>query len=140
MIGKTFYPWLIATAAVLLTGIYGLSLVMTMPIVLYIAVVFFGLLTVVLYRNILQANEKSPRRFVTAFMGSVTIKLLVTLAFLAIYLYFDRVNKVQVALGFFVIYIGEEFDNSFKWGIGSEIGFSAKLFIVVFYRLRDQYQ
>jgi hypothetical protein len=106
MIGKTFYPWLIATAAVLLTGIYGLSLVMTMPIVLYIAVVFFGLLTVVLYRNILQANEKSPRRFVTAFMGSVTIKLLVTLAFLAIYLYFDRVNKVQVALGFFVIYIG----------------------------------
>jgi ABC-type transport system involved in cytochrome c biogenesis permease subunit len=39
-------------------------------------------------------------------MGSVTIKLLVTLAFLAIYLYFDRVNKVQVALGFFVIYIG----------------------------------
>jgi hypothetical protein len=77
-----------------------------MPIVLYIAVVFFGLLTVVLYRNILQANEKSPRRFVTAFMGSVTIKLLVTLAFLAIYLYFDRVNKVQVALGFFVIYIG----------------------------------
>jgi hypothetical protein len=106
MIGKTFYPWLIATAAVLLTGIYGLSLVMIMPIVLYIAVVFFGLLTVVLYRNILQANEKSPRRFVTAFMGSVTIKLLVTLAFLAIYLYFDRVNKVQVALGFFVIYIG----------------------------------
>jgi hypothetical protein len=106
MIGKTFYPWLIATAAVLLTGIYGLSLVMTMPIVLYIAVVFFGLLTIVLYRNILQANEKSPRRFVTAFMGSVTIKLLVTLAFLAIYLYFDRVNKVQVALGFFVIYIG----------------------------------
>jgi uncharacterized membrane protein YobD (UPF0266 family) len=67
--------------------------------------VFFGLLTVVLYRNILQANEKSPRRFVTAFMGSVTIKLLVTLAFLGIYLYFDRVNKIPVALGFFVIYI-----------------------------------
>jgi hypothetical protein len=106
MIGKTFYPWLIATAAVLLTSIYGLSLVMTMPIVLYVAVVFFGLLTVVLYRNILQANEKSPRRFVTAFMGSVTIKLLVTLAFLGIYLYFDRVNKISVALGFFVIYIG----------------------------------
>jgi uncharacterized membrane protein YobD (UPF0266 family) len=90
---------------VLLTGIYGLSLVMTMPIVLYVAVVFFGLLTVVLYRNILQANEKSPRRFVTAFMASVTIKLLVTLAFLGIYLYFDRVNKIPVALGFFVIYI-----------------------------------
>jgi hypothetical protein len=105
MIGKTFYPWLIAASAVLLTGIYGLSLVMTMPIVLYVAVVFFGLLTVVLYRNILQANEKSPRRFVTAFMAAVTIKLLMSLAFLGIYLYFDRVNKVPVALGFFVIYV-----------------------------------
>jgi len=27
------------------------------------------------------------------------------LAFLAIYLYFDRVNKIPVALGFFVIYV-----------------------------------
>jgi hypothetical protein len=105
MISKAFVWWLIIATIVLLGGFYGVSLVTHIPVVLYIATVAFAVMTFLLYKNILQANEKSPRRFVTAFMASITVKLLVTASFLGIYIYFNKDQKVPVALGMMVVYV-----------------------------------
>ncbi|MFZ4784896.1 MAG: hypothetical protein ACOYLH_05415 [Flavobacteriales bacterium] len=105
MISKSFYLWFIAATLVLLSAAYGLSLVKTVPVLLYIAIVLIGGLSLLLYRYILKENQKSPRRFVTAFMASVTIKLLFTAGLVGVAVYFDKENKVVLALGMFVIYI-----------------------------------
>ncbi len=62
---------------------------------------------VVMYINwsVTKANEKSPARFITAFMGGVTIKLLVTAASVGIFAYLNKGQKVEVALVIGVIYI-----------------------------------
>lgn len=65
----------------------------------------FGVFTYMLHQSILKANAKSPARFVTAFMASVTVKMLVAAAFIGIYMYFNKESGVQVALCTFVIYI-----------------------------------
>ncbi len=105
MISKMFYVWLLAAAALLLVATFLLQQTLQLPVALYYAVVGFGILTLMLYRNILKANEKSPRRFVTAFMGSVSIKLLLTALVVGILIYFDKVHKAQLAIGMMVIYV-----------------------------------
>jgi len=105
MISKSFYWWFAAATLVLLSAAYGLSLVKTVPVLLYIAIALIGGLSWLLYRYILKENEKSPRRFVTAFMASVTIKLLFTAGLVGVAVYFDKENKIVLALGMFVIYI-----------------------------------
>lgn len=104
MISKSFILYLVVVTLVLLAGFYGASLIMSIPTVLYFVVVGFAVLTFFLYRNILNANEKSPRRFVTAFMASITIKLLVTATFLGVYIYFNKETKAPVAIGTAIIY------------------------------------
>lgn len=105
MISKTFYVWIAVATVALLGGIYLLQNVFDLPWVLYLNTLGFGVLTLLLYRNILKANEKSPRRFVTAFMGSVTVKLLLTAVIVGILLYFDKTHKSQIAVGMMVIYL-----------------------------------
>lgn len=105
MISKSFYMWFIAATVVLLSAAYGLSLVKTVPVLLYAAIGLIGGLSWLLYRYILKENQKSPRRFVTAFMASVTIKLLFTVGLVGVAVYFDKENKIVLAIGMFVIYI-----------------------------------
>lgn len=105
MISKSFYMWFIAATVVLLTGAYGLSLVKTVPVMLYVAIALIGGLSWLLYRYILKENQKSPRRFVTAFMASVTIKLLFTAGLVGVAVYFDKENKIVLAIGMFVVYV-----------------------------------
>jgi hypothetical protein len=51
------------------------------------------------------AAQKSPQRFVTSFMASVTIKLMITAAFLAIAISLRKEEKVAIALWTFATYI-----------------------------------
>jgi hypothetical protein len=76
-----------------------------MPKVMYYVPFAFGLLTIALYSNVRAASAKSASRFVTAFMSAVTMKLLLTAAFLGVYIYNFKSEKVPVALGTFVIYV-----------------------------------
>lgn len=76
-----------------------------MPPVNYIFVLIFGLLTVRIHKWLLDANEKSPKLFVTYFMGSISVKLFLTLIALFIYIYLNREERVEVALSFFVTYV-----------------------------------
>lgn len=105
MISRMFYLWLVIAGLALLAACYFLQTPLDLPVALYVSVVGFGLLSFFLYRNILKANEKSPRRFVTAFMGAVTIKLLLTAAVVGILIYFDKAHKTQLAVGMMVIYL-----------------------------------
>lgn len=105
MISKSFYMWFIAATLVLLSAAYGLSLVKTVPAMLYVAILLIGGLSWLLYRYILKENQKSPRRFVTAFMASVTIKLLFTAGLVGVAVYFDKENKIVLAIGMFVVYV-----------------------------------
>jgi hypothetical protein len=75
------------------------------PAVIYLVIPAFAILAVLLFRSVANAARKSPQRFVTAFMASVTLKLLLTASFLGIYLFFNKDQKVIVALSTFVIYI-----------------------------------
>lgn len=97
--------WFIAATVVLLSAAYGLSLVKTVPAMLYVAILLIGGLSWLLYRYILKENQKSPRRFVTAFMASVTIKLLFTAGLVGVAVYFDKENKIVLAIGMFVVYV-----------------------------------
>lgn len=105
MISKMFYVWLFIAGAVLLVTMFLLQQSLDLPLALYFSIVGFGVLTFLLYRNILKANERSPRRFVTAFMGSVSIKLLLTALVVGVLIYFDKPHKAQLAIGMMVIYV-----------------------------------
>lgn len=105
MISKMFYVWLVVAALAMLAACYFLQTPLNLPIALYPAIIGFGVLSFLLFRNIIKANEKSPRRFVTAFMGSVTIKLLLTATVVGILIYFDKAHKTQIAVGMMVIYL-----------------------------------
>jgi hypothetical protein len=104
-----FYVWLMVVACILLVSIFLLQNILNLPTALYFSAIGFGVLTFLLYRNILKANEKSPRRFVTAFMGSVSVKLLLTALVVGILVYFDKPHKAQIAVGMMVIYVAYTF-------------------------------
>lgn len=81
------------------------SSTLNFPVVVYIFVGVFALLTIGIHNLLMSANEKSPQRFVTYFMGSVSAKLFLTLIFLLLYLYFNRDERVVVALSVFATYV-----------------------------------
>lgn len=79
--------------------------ILAIPDIMYPLIAGYGVLTYALSHMILKANAKSPQRFVTAFMGAVTLKLLISAFFLLIYLYITKEHRVVVSLGVFAIYI-----------------------------------
>ncbi|MEZ4798660.1 MAG: hypothetical protein R2809_02550 [Flavobacteriales bacterium] len=109
MISKSFTLFILVLTIVILSALYVTGLMIPIPMVLYFVAIGFGVMSYLLYRNILTANEKSPRRFVTAFMASITIKLLVTATFLGIFIYFNKEQKVPVAIGTAIIYFAHLF-------------------------------
>lgn len=54
---------------------------------------------------ILKAAEQNTVRFTTAFMGSATLKLMIYLFFILIYLWIDRSHVVPFVLTFIILYI-----------------------------------
>lgn len=75
------------------------------PSITYWVIPAYAALTGYLYSRMKLATKKSASRFVTAFMASVTLKLMATAAFLAIYIYQHKEEKVPVALWTFAIYV-----------------------------------
>ncbi|GEM_PF-4085428 len=76
-----------------------------LPKMVYAIVPAFAVLTLMMHRMTLRANQTSPQMFLTAFMASVTIKLLLVLAFLTIYLLKIKVSAKEVGISLFVIYM-----------------------------------
>jgi hypothetical protein len=96
---------ILATALTALTFALNATGMLALPAVMYSVPACFALMTIALYANVRASASKSAQRFVTAFMASVTVKLLVTAAFLGIYIYIRKDEKVPVALGTFAVYV-----------------------------------
>lgn len=75
------------------------------PQILYVVVLGFFGITMFLFNSLLKANEKSPSRFVSAFMGAVAIKMMATMIFLTVYLYLNTEHRIEMAMSVFFIYI-----------------------------------
>jgi hypothetical protein len=104
---KKFYTslWL---AVVLLSATYWLlksGIMPDLPAMFIGAIVGYAALTWLLFVYLNASLAANPRRFATALMGTTAIKMMTTMAFLGIYLYIDRSQKLVVALGVFAIYI-----------------------------------
>ena len=68
--------------------------------------VVFAILNVLMFKWVKSAVEKSPMRFVNAFMATVTIKLLFTAIVVAVLILLYPASKAPLALGTFFIYLG----------------------------------
>lgn len=77
----------------------------TVPLAAYLFTAAFALLTFLLHRWLTGESVQRPQRFVTYFMGAITLKLFATLIFLTIYLVMVGEEKVIVALSAFTTYV-----------------------------------
>ncbi|MCC6599682.1 MAG: hypothetical protein IT223_03305 [Crocinitomicaceae bacterium] len=103
---RSFYKNLLLTCGILLSALFVLNQMnVPFPAVLFAVVPVYALLAYYLYTIMRRSEAKSPARFVSAFMGVISIKLLLTVTFLGIYIYFFREQKLALALGVFIIYI-----------------------------------
>ncbi len=93
-------------ALLCMSVIYFSILKWEIPLTFMIVPVVFAILNLVMYKWVKGAVEKSPMRFVNAFMSTVTIKLLFTAAVVAILIVLYPASKAPLALGTFFIYIG----------------------------------
>jgi hypothetical protein len=86
--------------------IYFSSLKWTVPLTFMAVPIVFAVLNVIMFKWVKGAVEKSPMRFVNAFMATVTVKLLLTAAIVAVLIVLYPSSKAPLALGTFFIYIG----------------------------------
>ena len=70
-----------------------------------IQLLFIALVTGISYIWLLKYTEQNMRKFTTAFMALVSIKLFIYLSFLLINLWIDRSNVVVFSLTFLVLYV-----------------------------------
>jgi FtsH-binding integral membrane protein len=96
---------LIALGIVITAMACAMSHLLPVPMIIFAVVPGYTLLTAILYKRMKAAAQKSPQRFVTSFMASVTIKLMITAAFLAIAISLRKEEKVAIALWTFATYI-----------------------------------
>lgn len=75
------------------------------PNTLHLFNVAYLALAIFTHSVLMKSSTKSGSRFVTAFMGMVTVKLLLTMAALGIFIYFNQESKVVVGIGVFIIYM-----------------------------------
>ena len=63
------------------------------------------IITIFSHLRLIKACERNIRQFTTQFMASVTIKLMIYLSFLLIYLLIDSTGAISFVLTFFVLYV-----------------------------------
>ncbi len=74
------------------------------PVSFWLSLGFIALVTIIVFRVLLKANQKRPQIFVAYFMGSLTGKLLLS-AFLMLGVgMIDPENLKFTAIGFFIVY------------------------------------
>lgn len=66
---------------------------------------FFILVNTIVHWFVLRAGDKKPARFSAYFMGTISFKLLVYLAFLTAYVLIDKTNAMVFIITFFALYI-----------------------------------
>jgi len=64
-----------------------------------------GAITLLIHRMMMKADTISPQRFLTAFMGGISVKMFAGLIALAIFLYSSDAMKAEVAIWFFMVYM-----------------------------------
>ncbi|MFN0032940.1 MAG: hypothetical protein ACKVOR_12335 [Flavobacteriales bacterium] len=107
---KKFITSLASAAALLIVlaiVLHCVSPIITLAILKVLAVLIpaFAVLTFLLYKNILHSTAKSPKRFVAAFIGAVSIKLFACALFIGLYLYLGGEGRITVALATMAVYL-----------------------------------
>jgi hypothetical protein len=97
----SFTILLIVISAILYLTLFKAFYVRSFPLQLLL----IGFLTAFTHIRLLKACELNMRRFTTAFMLSVTLKLIVYLSFLLIFLLIDPSNALAFVLTFFILYV-----------------------------------
>jgi hypothetical protein len=67
-------------------------------------VLFFMTFTLLMHRYLLVSTEGNPKRFVFSFMLITTVKILLYLAIMLIYVLFNRPDAIGFIIAFFVNY------------------------------------
>ena len=93
-------------ALLCMSVIYFSSLKWNIPLTFMAVPVVFAVLNIVMYKWVKGAVEKSPMRFVNAFLATVTVKLLFTAVVVSVLIVLYPASKAQLALGTFFIYLG----------------------------------
>lgn len=93
-------------ALLCMSVIYFSSLKWTIPLTFMAIPIVFAVLNVIMFKWVKGAVEKSPMRFVNAFMATVTVKLLFTAVVVAVLIVLYPASKAPLALGTFFIYLG----------------------------------
>ena len=96
---------IVALSIILIAMLCAMNKWLPVPMIIFGVVPGYTMLTTLLYMRMKAAVAKSPQRFVTSFMASVTIKLMITAAFLAIAISLQKDQKVAIALWTFATYI-----------------------------------
>ncbi len=97
----TFSIILISISAILYLTLLKRFYIKLFPLQLLI----IAALTAFSHIRLIKACELNMRRFTTVFMLSVTLKLIVYLAFLLICLLIDHSNAITFVLTFFILYV-----------------------------------
>ncbi len=97
----TFSIILIAIAVILYLTLLRKFYVKSFPL----QILLIGFLTAFSHIRMIKASQHNIRRFTSAFMLSVTLKLLIYLFFLLIGLLFDHSNALTFVITFFILYI-----------------------------------
>ncbi|HKK11144.1 MAG TPA: hypothetical protein VJ939_09915 [Bacteroidales bacterium] len=67
---------------------------------------YFIIISAIVHYYLLKSSEKgNPRKFVTRFMGTTTIKLMIYLATMLVYVLLNRESALQFVIAFFVFYL-----------------------------------
>lgn len=75
-----------------------------MPALVWMLIPFYAVITILLYRMITRAIQKTPTRFVTAVYASVLVKLLLSILIVGVYFFLQMQGKKALAVSVMGIY------------------------------------
>lgn len=102
---KPFYIANAFTAFLLVAITIGAqALGINVPYYLYITIGFYTLLNIIVFHIVERGNRISSARFITAFQGGVAIKLLSSIALVALGLYLFPDGRKEIAVGVMITY------------------------------------
>lgn len=68
-------------------------------------IIYFYLITLGVHIIIVRATRRSPRQFVTWFMGATFLKFFIYVITVFIYAFFNRADLIPFVISFFILYI-----------------------------------
>jgi hypothetical protein len=71
---------------------------------LYFIVLYFYATTAIVHRFLVRTNERSPKDFIRAYMGSTALRLFVNLMVIVVFMLADRSHAMFFSLSFLVFY------------------------------------